>query len=103
MAKLKLNPSPTFKSSVGIPVAGSDPVNVDLTFKHRTRDELDEFVKTRSEKSDTDSVLDMVEGWDLSDEFNRESVDTLIQNYIGSPLAIYRTYIEELSGAKTKN
>ena len=46
MAKLKLNPEPTFRAKVLVPVAGAAPVAVDFSFKYRTRSELREFVKS---------------------------------------------------------
>lgn len=103
MARLALNAAPTFKAKVGIPVAGGQPVEVEFTFKHRTRTDLDEFIKTRAGQSDVDTFMDMVTGWDLEDGFSRENVERLLENYIGTALATYRTYIDELIQAKAKN
>jgi hypothetical protein len=103
MAKLKLIANPTFKSKVGIPVAGGEPVEVEFTFKHRTKTALDEFIKSRADKSDTDTFMEMVEGWDLADEFNKNSVDLLLENYIGTALATYRVYVDQLIQSKLKN
>ena len=103
MAKLKLVANPTFSADVPIPVAGGEPVNVKMTFKHRTKDALDEFIKTRAEKSDAESFMAMVDGWDLEDPLNAENVETLLQNYIGTALATYRVYIDQLVQARTKN
>ena len=103
MAKLSLVANPTFKAKVGIPVAGGESIDTVFTFKHRTKDELDEFIKTRADKSDAESFLDMVSGWDLQDEFTPENVETLLQNYIGTGLAAFRVYIDELLGARLKN
>ncbi|MGZ9713900.1 phage tail assembly chaperone [Glaciimonas sp. GNP009] len=103
MAKLKLVANPTFKAMVGIPVAGGESVSVEFTFKHRTKTALDVFVQSRKEKSDSDTFLDMVEGWDLDDPFNEESAELLLENYIGTALAAYRVYVDELVQAKVKN
>lgn len=103
MAKLKLVAAPTFRAKVGIPVAGGEVVQVEFSFKHRTRDALDEFIRSRAEKGDAESFLEMVEGWELEDEFNAANVELLLQNYGGSALAVYRAYVEELVGAKLKN
>lgn len=103
MAKLKLVAAPTFKAKVGIPVAGGKAVDVEFVFRHRTKSELDEFIKTRAEKSDADSFMDMCSGWDLDDEFNKENVEQLLESYIGSAVATYRAYIDELVAAKAKN
>lgn len=101
--KLKLIADPTFKSDVGIPVAGAEPVDVAFTFKHRTKDALDEFVASRAGKTDVESFMDMVVAWDFEDEFNKESVALLLQNRIGVALATYRKYVDELVSAKLKN
>lgn len=103
MAKLKLVAAPSFKAKVPIPVAGGDPVEVEMTFKHRTKAALDEFVKTRESKSDAESLMAMVEGWDLEDAYTKENVDLLLENFIGAALATYRVYVEELVGARVKN
>lgn len=103
MAKLKLVAKPTFKAKVGIPVAGGDAVPVEFVFRHRTKTALDEWIKSRADKSDAESFMEMVEGWELEDEFNRESVELLLENYVGAALATYRVYIDELVQAKLKN
>lgn len=103
MAKLKLNPEPTFKAKVGIPVPGSRPAEVLFTFKHRTRDEVLAWVEGSRDATDVDSVLDVVVGWELEDEFNRENVERLCNNYPGSGLVIISAYLDELRGARVKN
>lgn len=103
MAKLSLVANPTFTAKVAIPKAGGDPVELEFTFKHRTKSGLAEFMTSRDDKTDTESFMDMVVGWELADEFNAESVDTLLENYIGTALATYHVYIDELVQAKLKN
>ena len=103
MAKLKLIASPTFKAKVDIPVAGGPDVQVEFTFKHRTKKALEEWVAARTDKSDSDSFMEMVEAWELEDPFNAESVTLLLENYIGAALATYRKYVDELIKAKVKN
>jgi hypothetical protein len=103
MPKLTLVAAPTFKATVGIPVAGSEPVPVEFTFKHRTKSALDEFVKSRVDQSDVDSFMAMVEGWELTDPYNRESVELLLENYIGTGLATFRVYLDQLVQNRIKN
>lgn len=95
--------NPTFKAKVGIPVAGGEPVIVEFTFKHRTKDALDEFCKTRTDKSDAESILDMATEWEQDEDFNAENIEVMCQNYIASPIEIYRAYLAELNKAKVKN
>jgi hypothetical protein len=103
MAKLQLDAAPTFQADVGIPVAGGEPVPVKLTFKHRTKAELEKFIKGRAEKSDVDSFLDMVTAWDLEDDFTKKNVEKLLQNYIGAALATFHAYIDQLVQARRGN
>lgn len=103
MGKLSLKANPTFRAKVGIPVAGGSPVAVEFTFKHRTKSELEKFMKSRADVSDVDSVLDMVEGWDLEEKFDREGIELLLENYAGAALALYIAYVDELLQAKRKN
>jgi hypothetical protein len=103
MAKLSIVAAPTFKAPVSIPVAGSTPIDVEFTFKHRTKDELAAFLSSREGRSDAEALLEMASGWDFCEALTPESVETMLQNYIGAAVAIYKKYIEELSQAKVKN
>lgn len=103
MAKLSLDAKPTFSAKVAIPVAGGAPVEVEFTFKHRTRDAMEKWLPESTNRDDLDSVMDMISGWELSDEFNRENVSRFIQSYIGAPRVIVQKYIAELTGQKEKN
>lgn len=103
MAKLSINAAPTFKAKVGIPIAGGESVEVEFTFKHRTKPQLDEFVAACADKSDADTFMEMVSGWDFAEEFSADAVKTMTENYIGAGLATYRAYLDELVKAKVKN
>lgn len=103
MSRLKLVADPKFRAKVAIPLAGGDPVEVEFQFKHKTKTALNEFISSREGKSDTDTIFEITAGWELEDEFNKENVNTLLENYAGSAVAIYQTYIEELVQARVKN
>lgn len=103
MARLKLNPEPTFKAKVGIPVPGSRPVDVVFTFKHRTRDEVTAWCEASRDSEAGESIEQCVVGWDLEDELNRENIERLCNNYPGAGLAIIGVYLDELRGARAKN
>lgn len=104
MAKLKLNPAPTFKAKVGIPVHGSaKPVEVEFTFKHRPRSDLMPWLDAQKERPDAELVMEIAEGWELDDEFNAENCARLCDNYAGAGQAIVLGYLEELSGHRAKN
>jgi hypothetical protein len=101
--KLILTASPTFKSRVDIPVPGGRPVSVEFTFKHRDADAYKEFVDTIAGRDEIDVIMDIATGWELEDAFDRESVEQLCKNYMGSGRAIFDKYIEENTGAKLGN
>ncbi len=104
MAKLKLQPDPTFKAKVEISVPGGTPAKVEFTFKHRTRQEMDRFLKSVSDmKDDPEMILALATGWELADEFNEENVRTLCDSYISAPAAIFDAYLQELAGNRRKN
>ena len=102
MAKLKLNPDPTFVAGVRIPVPGGEADPVAFTFKHRTREQVAEWLQ-KQEASDADAVMGCAVGWDLADEFSAENVGRLCNNYPGAAGAIVIAYLEELRGARAKN
>lgn len=102
MTKLKLAAEPTFKAKVSIPLPGAAPADVEFTFKHRTRDQIVEWLEKR-DTSDIDSVKDCAIGWELDDEFTDENIGRLCQNYLGAGYAIVTTYLTELRGARAKN
>lgn len=103
MAKLKLQPNPTFRAKVAIQAPGDGVDPVEFTFKHRTRDEMDEFLKASADLRDADLIMAMAVGWELSDPFTAENVNTLAQNYITAPQAIFEAYLDELVKARRKN
>lgn len=95
---LKLNAEPTFRAKVEIPVPGGKPEPIEFIFKHRKKDELREFLETSKDLEDPDYVLQIAMGWELSEEFNRENIVRLLQNYHGAGAAISVTYVSELRG-----
>jgi hypothetical protein len=101
--KLTLTASPTFKAIVGIPVAGGADVPVEFTFTHRNADEYDAWAPSLKGRDPIDTTLDIVTAWDLDDPFNRENVEKLLKEYIGSGRAIFEKYIAENTGAKAGN
>jgi hypothetical protein len=103
MGKLVLQPAPTFTAPVEIHVPGSPPAKVEFNFKHRTRAQLDLFLKALPEMSDVEMVLAMADGWDLADTFNEVNVVALVQSYIAAPAEICEAYLKALTGARAKN
>jgi hypothetical protein len=107
MAKFKLQPEPTFSAPVEIPVPGSGFSKVNFIFKYRDRDAMKAFLakvgNQDEQMSDPELIEDMCSGWDLTDTFNRESVELLVLNYIQATGAIFDKYLDEMTKAKAKN
>jgi hypothetical protein len=100
---LKLNPEPTFKASVRIPVPGGESEPVEFVFRHRTLDDLTAWRIEMRGKQDFDVVTTCVVSWGLNDEFNDDNVRRLLQNYGGAGAAIAEAYMRELMGARRGN
>jgi len=101
--KFVLTPNPTFKATVMIPVPGESAAPVEFTFKHKTRDQYNEYMASIEGKSYAEIVMDIASGWDLSDPFDKDSIEKMTQNYIGSGMVVFDTYVQELTAARTKN
>ncbi len=103
MAKFKLEVKPTFKSKIQMPLHGGDTAELEFEFKHRTRDQIAEWVKGLSKMSDPDIMEDILSGWSIDEPFNRQSIELLCQNFVGAPHVLYETYLLELRQAREKN
>lgn len=106
MAKLNLNPDPTFNARVGICPAGENAKQIPIwmTFKYRSRKELNEWLTSREGKDDVESFMDMVTGWEIDDlPFNKENVEVVLEKYAGTPTAALRVYLDQLIKAKAGN
>lgn len=104
MAKLTLKAKPTFKAKVAIPTPGEEEFDpVEFTFKHRTRDEMDEYLKSVNELKDAALIMSVASAWELADEFNEKNLNDFSQDYIMAPNAVFEKYLDELVKARTKN
>lgn len=102
MAKIKLQliANPTFKANVPIPIPGGNPVNVQFTFKHRNKDELQEFFDAlKDNKEDIELIMAMASGWELDEPFDKDNIEMMITQYVGSAVAILETYISHATGS----
>ncbi|RJG10914.1 hypothetical protein D3879_14630 [Pseudomonas cavernicola] len=102
-SKFKLDVAPTFKATVNIPVHGGDTVPVEFEFKHRTKDQVNEWLGSLTGRADVEVLQDVLAGWELDDVFNEESIGKLVQNYAGAGGAIVAAYVDELLQARRKN
>lgn len=104
MAKLKLKPNPTFPLKVEVHVPGHEPGDVVFTAKHRSKEDMEDFIKAVAEmKDDSSVIMAIATGWDLENEFTEENVKALVSDYAHAPVATFDRYLEELSGNRRKN
>lgn len=78
-------------------------MNVEFTFKHRSKEQFREFFEGVADREDVDVIQDIASGWELEEPFDAENIEKMAENYLGSARAIIETYMRELSGARTKN
>ena len=103
MAKLKLNPEPTFRAKVAVPVPGAAAASVEFTFKWRTRDEVIAWIEAVQDKTDAEIIMDAAVAWELDDEFTVENAARLCNTYCGAGRSFMDAYLGELRGARSKN
>ncbi len=104
---LKLQPNPTFRAEVGIPVPGqSEPAKIVCVFAHMDRDEFKAFAAPDAvaARSDVESLQRILRGWDGVDaEFSADAVAMLCQQYHGAAYAISAAFVAELTKARLGN
>lgn len=101
-SKFQLQPKPTFKVDVSIPRAGDEDGVITIIFKHKPLKELSS-IETMEGKNAVDFLLDITEAWALPDEFNRENLETLLDNYPRALEAVTKAYYDELMANRQKN
>lgn len=101
-AKFNLQPKPTFKADVTIPRAGDEDGVLTFTFRHKPIKEL-AALETLEGKTALDFLTEITERWALPDEFSRDNLETLLDNYPGAMKAIVASYYRELTGNREKN
>lgn len=100
--KFTLAPNPTFKANVKIPRAGAGDGELTFTFRHKPLNELAQLEKL-DDKTALDFLEEITAAWALPDEFSRENLEVLLNNYPGALKAITETYYRELLGNREKN
>lgn len=111
MTAFALDPKPTFKLTIEIPVPGEAFAPVEFTCKYRNKADLEAFTlsvlgdeaKGIKGLSDEAVVQAVVEGWSLSDPCTAENLAKLAKNYPGAASAIYLAYLDELLKVRRKN
>lgn len=131
MAKIKLGARPkTFTHTITVPMPEGGTAQVQMVYKYRTRSEFGAFVdnlllaagtappasqadddvafslrqaleKTRD--TNADYILQIAEGWNLDENFNRASVVQLCDELPGAAAAIIEAYRAALTEGRLGN
>lgn len=101
---LKLSVDPTFRAKVGIPRAGQSVVTIGCTFKYKSREELIAWQEEVASMQIHDAVKTVLVDWsDVELPFSDDAFAMLVDAYPGAALAMYRKYLDEVTGAKAGN
>lgn len=102
--KLTLNPSPTFKATVEVPLPGGKAAQVGFEFVHMKVDEFDSWLKSRTD-DDTwpKSIMHIAKSWDLDIPFDEENLTTMCNNYHAFGRRVLQRYTDELVGSRLGN
>lgn len=100
---LKFIPDPTFTFPVEIIPPGKKPERIELSFRHKTRDELNKMM--HEDKLTLEQfALEVVAGWPLKDkEFSEDALKEFFQHYSTAPQSIYEAYFEAITKGRPGN
>lgn len=115
---LKLVPNPFFRANANIEVAGEPKAKVvRIHYKYLEKERLQEYLKSLPERSDEDSLKEIVVGWETADgvtsegesyegievEFSEENLKALLSAYPMAPLGLFTSFQAEVFKAKVGN
>jgi hypothetical protein len=114
MSKIKLGSRPkSFSKVVKFPMLDGSTGTINVTYKYRTRTEFGEFIdalmgaaSAKSEDGEfsmaelmektaganADYLLQVIEAWDLDEDFNRANVQQLANELPAAAIAVMETY-----------
>lgn len=104
-----LQPTPTFKAAISIPVPGGVEGKIEFVFKRLGKKALRTLFKSISdndgvEREDSDVLAEIVQGWSgVDEEFSQEALETLCDAYPGAVTAIIVGYNKQMMEGKAKN
>lgn len=104
--KLTLNPASTFAAPAQISVPGqADPVTVTITWRHKGRKALADWVVQLTKTDDVDVLSDVIAGWgdEIDAPYTRENLAALLDAYPTAALDFARAYVAAMSGERAKN
>ncbi len=126
MAKIKLGSRPkSFTRTVKVELLDGSEGAITCTFKYRTRTEFGVFIDSivdkakaagksdatptaaglmeLSHEASADYLLQILEGWDLDEEFNRANVEQLCNELPAAAAAVMETYRAAISEGRLGN
>ena len=112
MSAFTLDPKPTFKMTVQVPIPGEGFAPLELTCKYRNKTERKEFADSvfSAEDGDVNVKMDDVQilkeiivGWNIADKCTPENIEKLAENYPTVPSIVYIDYMSELGKVREKN
>lgn len=100
----QIEPNPTFQSTVHVTVPGGGSRPLKVTFRHKTRKQLQAWLVDESQ-GDLDMALEIVESVPDKPEQQtlREFFEQLFDNYPAAALDLYVSYRRELTESRAKN
>lgn len=106
-----LDPKPTFRSTVQVPVAGeASSAPLVLLFRHKGKRDLRAWIEGATGQRDAEFLGAVVANWEgVQDEngqavpFTPEAFDKLLDTYAAAGDAIFNAYLRELTEARSKN
>jgi hypothetical protein len=102
----KLQPNPTFKMEVKIPVHGADPQPITIVVNHMSMPDFEAHMKSEKTKAMTDLqfIGEIVKDWEGVDvAYSRDALAMLLDNYASAGRRIIERYVEEVTQAGIKN
>ncbi|UXY13865.1 phage tail assembly chaperone [Chitiniphilus purpureus] len=100
----KLDPNPTFWVPVALSIPGSTPVSIDVQFRHLDRDGLGRFFEGLKDRSDAESLAEIIVGWAKVDQpYSAEALDRLLRNYHTAAGELFAAYRKAMLESRTKN
>ena len=101
---LKLKQNPVFTVPVEIPTTSGKPEIIKISFRHKTKDEYLDWLKTLEGKIEVDILLEIIDGWsEVAADFTKENLAEVLQNYQAAALVIYGAYGDALVNGRVKN
>lgn len=100
----RLEPNPTFRAKIKIPVPGQTSAVLDIEFRHKTRKAAMKFGQSLEGRDEVEALEEIIVNWsNCEQDYSRDALAQLIENYPGAFLAITAGYADELVHGRRGN